>query len=583
MNFWNMAVLGLVFLAPVATVFFLLMKRSGAPGVERRTTTMLFALAAIAGILGVAHYAQPTKIEFLWPLTLEQSGYFEFSLQMLWSRFVWIFYTSMILIGFIAYDGFGRVKEQRVGALSLIGSFFFAILAFLSENTILSLMFIEISVFMLYAFGMEAGGEEGDLEKASYYKRSCFIFIGLAGMFFIALSRQLNTSSVVLMGAVLYILATVVSKYNPTRWSQFPSLFVHAGVALFLLERVLVDEPAMELTIPLAAIFAIGTVLFSAFSLLSPLVLGSAFWMMLSILGYLLYLRFSSGHPTDPFWGAYEAIGLGAAYALTTIFRFGARLELFWKRAIAFALLAIFMGIISGALPSVEIVTARIDNENSFMRVVMLGFLTFFISTVSAKSLAVSLRQKDDSKDSPNTLLACMGPAFLVIAAQIGLLVRWSDLNLDSSAMQELGTSLYDLRVLISGTAVGAGILAGGLLGFNMSFANWNKNRTLRMEDFFPNIDPRIMEWNLNLVALPERGIDWLSARANSAGEAGARMLDTLDQGFFGEKFFRRVSEYGTSLSLFTRFFHSGQARAYLFLGVLITLISSMVYLMEGR
>jgi len=49
------------------------------------------------------------------------------------------------------------------------------------------------------------------------------------------------------------------------------------------------------------------------------------------------------------------------------------------------------------------------------------------------------------------------------------------------------------------------------------------------------------------------------------------------------DKFFHALSEQGFKLSRFTRYFHSGQLRVYLFLGVLITLFSSLVFLMEGK
>lgn len=587
MNFWNLAVLGLTFLAPVAAILFIALKGDRAQEMEIRTCLSLFAIAMVSAALGVAHFDHPVMMELLWPLTMEQSGYFEFSFQMLWSRFVWIFFSASMLLGFAAYDASTAVSGQnrRIGLLFLIGSFFSSVLAFLSENTLLSLMFVEFAAFMLHAFGMETSGEQGDQEKASYFKRSCFIFLSLAGLFAIVLTRELSTSSVMLVGAVLYIFSTVVSKNNPKQWNQLPLLLVHIGMGLFLLERVLVDEASPALSIPFSAIFAVGAMLFSAFSLLSPASLGASFWLILSFLTYLLYLRFSSGHPGDPFWGSYEVIGLGAAYALATIFRFGEQFNLLWKRAFAFVLLAIFLGVISGALPSVEISAVRFDGETTLLRAALLGFLTFLISTVSAKALAVSLSQKQrGSSESSlsNSPLASLAPAILMLAAHVGLLIRWNELNFDSFSSGGLIAMFYDTRVLITTTAVGGGLLAGGLLGSNSGFANWTKSRSLEMENFFPGVDPGILRWNLRALALPERGLEWLSLRISSIGSITANWLDSLDRGFFGDKFFRRLSEYTTSLSLATRFFHSGYARAYLFLGVVVALVSSLVFLMEG-
>ncbi len=581
-----MAVLGLMFLAPAAAIFFFAFPSgTRASGLRVRVLLALFGVAALAAAVGVARIDHPVKMELLWPLTLEQSGYFEFSLQMLWSRFVWIFFSSSLLFGFAAYDGSVALegRSQRMRPLFLTGSFFFAVLAFLSENTLLSLMFVEIAAFALHAFGMEAGGTEGELEKASYFKRSCFLFLGFLALLAIALTRELSTPSVMLMGAVLYILSTVISKHNPRNWGQLALTLVHIGMALFLLERVMNQEVSPELWVPLSAVFALGCIVFAGISLLSPAGLGASFWLVLSVLGYLLYLRFSSARPADPFWGAYEAIGLGAAYAMATMYRFGERMDVLWKRALAFVLLALFLGILSGALPSVEISAARFDSETSLAKITLLGLLTFLISAVSAKSLGLSLAGAGGGSPRASSYLACIAPAFVLLATQAGALLRWNDLNFDSVAAGGLGAMLYDPRVLVTATALGAGLLAGGLLGANSRFAGWTKSHELRMENFFPAIDPSLVRWNLYLVNLPERGGEWVSIRISGFGGRVAGLLDALDRGFFGDKLFRGFSEYSSSLSLLTRFFHSGQARMYLFLGVVITLLSSFVFLMEGR
>ncbi len=588
MNFWNMAALGLTFLTPAGAVLIIAVKGKRAPGLEIKACLALFGVAMALAAVGVAHFDHSIKMELLWPLTMEQSGYFEFSLQLLWSRFVWIFYSGVMLLGFTAYDGLSQLQNGRGrrSLLFLAGSFFASALAFLSENILLSLLFVEISVFMLHAFGMESGGDPDQTEKAAYFKRNCFLFLGLAALLGIAISHELNASSVMLMGVVLYILSTVVSTHNPSRWDKLPLLFAQLGMTLFLLERVLVTEVPTQLAAPLSAIFAVCTLLFSILALLSPGTLGASFWMVLSFFGYLLYLRFSSARPADPFWGAYEAIGLGAAYALTTIFRFGEHLDLLWKRALAFGIVAILLGVVSGALPSVEISAARFDNETSLAHVVILGYLTFLVAVVSAKSLAVSFGEKNSagafSKPS-YALVACLAPAVIMLTTQVGVLVRWSDLNIESFLGGGLLELLYDPRVLATATAVGVGLFAGGLLGTNINFTKWTKSREAKMEDFFPRIDPALVARSLRLVSLPEQGVERVTAWLVIASATGASFLDSLDRGFFGEKFFHGFSEFSSSLSRLIRFFHSGQARAYLFLGALITLFSSLIFLLEGR
>ncbi len=583
MDFGNLAVLGLTFVAPAAALLFFVLRGENARGAEIKASQVLFGLGTLVATVGVARMDLPIKTELLWPLTLEQSGYFEFSLQPHWSRYVWILFTSALLLGFSAFDTHAALEtgRRRLRLLFLAGSYFASVVAFLCENALLSLMFIEMAAFMLHAFGMEEGGANGEQEKGSYFKRACFLCLGLVVLLGIALSREFSTASVMLLGAVLYLLSIVASKHNPSSWGRLPLTLVHVGMALFLLERVTSGEASSELWAPLAAVFAVSTAVLSVLSILSPSSLSGAFWLGFSFLGYLLYLRFSSTKPADPFWGIYEAVGLGAAYSMGVLFRFGEKTDLFWKRAASFLFVAIFLGVLSGALPSVEVTAARFDSETSLVRIALLGVLTFLVSAVAAKSLVLSFGKSSEASP-PKVYLTALLPSILVLAAQVGALVRWNDLNFENVALGGLPAMLYDFRVLVTASAVGAGMLAGSLIGARFRRGS-AVARELRMEDAFPGIDPALVSWNLQFVRLPERGIDRISALVAGWGLRTANSIDSLDRTVFSERLFRGFSEGSGWLSSVARNFHSGQARAYLFLGVLVTLFSCFLFLLEGR
>ncbi|HEY8280192.1 MAG TPA: hypothetical protein VIH99_11250 [Bdellovibrionota bacterium] len=581
MNFWNFAVLGTSFLAPIAGVLFFILKRERSQELEIKACLLIFGAAMAAAVAGIVHFNSPVKMEFLWPLTLEQSGYFEFSLQLFWSRFVWVFFMAAMFLAHMAYDGISFPREgHRKPGLLLVGSFAFALLAFLCENILLSLMFVEFSAFLLHAFGME--GEEGEIERASYFKRTCFVFLALVAVLGIALSREFSSSSVMLLGSVLYLFAVLVSRHTLTGWPQLPLLLVHIGMPLFLIERLMIGASSPELWAPLSAVFGLGVVVSAALCLLTPGMLGTAFWMAFSFLAYLLFLRFSSSKPGDPFWGGYEAVGLGAVYAIGVLFRFGDRLDLFWKRATAFGLVALFLGFVVGALPTVEMPATRFDSETTLIKIALLGFFTFMISAVSARGLMLSLEEKSKSASSRNTL-ARLAPSLVLLAAQTGALLKWHDLNFDDVAASGITGHLYDSRVLVTAAALLVGFLAGGLLGTNTGFVKWTKNRGRSMEDFFPVIDPAIVRRGLQAAQVSEQGIEWFSSRVRATGERAAGSLDETDRAVFGDKLFRGFSEYGSALSQITRFFQSGQTRAYLFLGALVTILSSLIFLLEGR
>src|SRR4051812_2291220 len=115
MNLLNLSVLVLTFVAPVAAVLFTARRSARAAGGEfqLRGCAILFGLAMVAAATGVWRFDKSIRMEFLWPLTLEQSGYFEFTLQLLWSRFVWIFFVASMLLGFAAFDGAADSREDR--------------------------------------------------------------------------------------------------------------------------------------------------------------------------------------------------------------------------------------------------------------------------------------------------------------------------------------------------------------------------------------------------------------------------------------------------------------------------------------
>jgi hypothetical protein len=578
MNFWNVTVLVLTFAAPTAAVL-LSSLRGRKMGGELRACMILFGVAAVTAAAGVARFDRPVRMEFLWPLTLEQSGYFEFTLQLLWSRYVWIFFTAALLLGLAAYDGPARVRGRRPGGLAfLTGTFFSLVLAFLSENILLSLFFAEIGAFTAHVYET---GEAEDGDTAPYFKRSCFIFLGLAALLGVALSRQLASSSIMLLGAVLYLVAILVSRHTSTRWSQIPVLLLSLAAGLFLLERVMADDVSPELWIPLAGIFGLGTVCFACLSLIAPDGLGGSFWMCCTVLGYLLFLRFSSAKPGDPFWGAYEAIGLGAAYAISQLTRFGGGLDLAWKRILGFIFLALVLVVASGAVPTVEASTIRFDSETSLPKIAMFGLLTFLIGAVSGRGFSSSFAK--GKTESAQTLVGVFGPAFAVLLVEAGMLLRWNELNLEGLAAGGLAALLADLRSLLAMASVAAGLLSGGLLGTNGSFAAWTLRRDPRMEKFFPAVDPSLVREAVDMLRVPEKSAEWVSARVRATTEKAAGALENFDRGLVGERVYRRLADSSVSLSEAIRLFHSGQARAYLFLGVLVTLAASAAFLWEGR
>jgi hypothetical protein len=586
MDFWNIAVTSLTFAAPLAAILFFAMKgKAGGPDSESKASLALFGLMFFAAAIGAFRFEHPVRIEFLWPLTVEPSGYFEFSLQLLWLRFSWILFSAAVFLGFAAFDGPGSFVGDRrpLRFLFLVGAFLFSVLAFLSENAMLSLMFAEITVFLMHAFGVGLGGDEGELERVSYFKRSCFLFLSLVTLLGIAATRMFTTNSIVLLGAVLYIISLVFSRHNFIDWKYLPLTLVQLGTALFLLGQVTHEDITAELAMPLTVVFGLAVLAFSAFSFLAAQALSSAFWMALTLLAYVLFLRFGSTKPSDSFWGTYEAVTLGTAFAIGTCLRFGSRFDLLWKRVLVFLLVSVLLAVISGALPGVESSAMKFEGDVALARAAILGLLTFFVAAASGKALALSFQEPAAKGTAGGAFASSLVPALIVLAIQFGALFRFSEINGESILGLDPLAVVYDLRVLMSAAGVVFGLGTGAILGSHSGFVVWTRNRGRKMEDIFPPVDPAIVEWNQNLVHGPERGLEWISGRLQFVTSQGAEFLEKMDRGVFGEKFFRGFSEYGSSLSLFVRFFHSGNVRMYMFLGVMISLFASFLFLLEGK
>jgi hypothetical protein len=586
MDFWNIAVPSLIFLAPVLAIVILgLSGGSSAKGstAELRWVAGVFGISLLAAIGGVVRFDQPVKLELLLALSTEPSGYFEFAFQLHWMRFLWIAFAAAILLALTLFDGARALAgENKASKLSfLLGSFLFSAMAFLSENTLLSLMFIEVTVFLLYAFSVRADGSEGELERVSYFKRASFIFLSLLAMLGLAATGQFGVNSIMLLGFVLYALSFLFSKHTFPDWRYVPLVTLQAGALFFLLGRIMKEGMSPELWVPLAGTFGVATAAFCAFSTIALTSLSASFWALFSFVCYFFFMRFGTNRPDDVFWGAYEVVALASAYALTQLVRYGRSADQSWKKGVSFVCAAILLGIVSGAVPGGDAGLARGINDP--FRMVAFGALTFFLAFVSGKALKVSF-SKDGAADPANGAYGrALAPAALAILAHVGVAFRIIDIYGENPFRLGLAYILSTPAVLVAGSTLVAGLALGALLGANSSYLAWAKVKEKRMEDLFPRIDPSLIRWNEQLAAGPDRLLRWVGAHAESLSDRAAGRLESADHKVFGDRLYRGFRSYSSSLSYLVRYLHSGSVRAYLFMGILVTLFSAFLFLLEGR
>jgi hypothetical protein len=583
MDFWNIVIPTLVFLAPALGIVVLGLRKSQSGLSDFRGGAVVFGVSILAALVGAFHFDQPVKLELLLPLSMEPSGYFEFAFRLYWIRFLWIAFSGALLLAFSLMDGkdCGGADSPSHKVSFLIAAFLFSALGFLSENTILSLMFIEITAFLLYAFGVRAEGAEGEQERVSYFKRSSFIFIGLLFMLALAATRQFSTSAIILLGLMLYSLSFLFSKNTFIAWRHVPLAALQAGTLFFLFGRIMREDMAPDLWIFLAGVFGVGAVVFSAFALIARSALGASFWVLFSFVGYLLFLRFFSVHPEDSLMGATEVIGLASAFSIVQFLRFGSQADQPWKKAAAFLLSGILLGIVSGAIPGADPGTGRSADP---VRLVSFGLLTLLLALGIGKSLMFAFSSPEQKKPAPSSAFTFgLIPALVTIVAQVVVLVRIADIVGESPFRLGLGYLITGPFVIVAGAAVVIGLLAGSLLGSNARYQTWAESKEKKMEDLFPRIDPSIIRWNEWVDQAPSRLTAWCGARGRLYSQIGAEYLETADRKVFGDRLYRGFREYSGSLSLLLRYLHTGNVRIYLFLGALITLLGSLLFLLESR
>ena len=442
-------------------------------------------------------------------------------------------------------------------------------------------MFLEIMIFLLHAFGIQSSPREGEQERVSFFKRSSFLFLSLLSLLALAATGKFGTNAVVLLGVVLYFLSFIFSRHSFSDWGYQSITLIQTGAAFFLLGRVIGEDLAPGLWVPISAIFAASGVIFAWFSLTSVTGLGSSFWLLFSMVGYLLYLRFSSGRPEDPFWGTYEAIALGAVYALASFFRFGRYADQGIKRAVYFAVAALLLAIVSGAMPGIDIAGARANLESP-VKLVTLGILTFLLSLVVGKSIMVSFTN-EENKEAGANFSSGLWPALVLLLIQVGAILRITDLYGEGPFRMGAAYLLTNPHIATMGIAVLAGIFSGLLLGANAGFVKKIRSNEQRMENLFPSVDPLAVAWNEKTFRYPERGMIWFSERMSHISGRSAAWVQNADKSIFAEKFYRIFRDYSVHVSQATRYFHSGNVRAYMFLGVLFTLLASVLFLMEGQ
>lgn len=579
MEFSTFIIPGMLLATPILLLVLLLFPRKiEIPGFEKKVIISLFVFQLFVALLGFLRFESEVKMGFVLPFTSDTSGYFDFSLSLHWTRFLWSMVNSAFLIALFIYDGESRFsdKNSRVRFMFLAGSSFFSGLAVLSENIILSIMFVEMMFFLFHVDGLLAGEEESEQERGAFFRRAVFILFGLAACLVLGAFGVFETKAIILVSALIYAGSLIFSRHNFSSWSSLAISAAKMGAAFFLLNRVLKAEMAPELWFGVAVVFGLITIAFSLFSILSNRSTDSAFWLFFACFSYLFFSRFLSGIPQANFWTAFEGIGLLAAYAMALLVRFSAPAGDYSRRILNVAAAVFLLSIFSGAAPGLELASHELERNDSIVKTVLIALVSFFLALNAGKSVLLANETNESKKSFGLPMWAPAVFLFIVQSAAIAFFLHLSSTDLEGffAGFARPEVQIHGAVLFVS---ILTGALAGSLIGSNSGFGNWLNKRNRRIGEFIPSVGSSAANISQRVILAPHVLVKWLGEIIAVRGNIISAGLERADDILFANKLYQASSKYTDMLSRAMRRAHMGNIRIYFFVGVLILLLGSIL------
>lgn len=576
----------LILAAPILSLLLFFIPKAREPArFEKKITISLFVFNFLISLLGMLRFQNEFRVGFVIPFSLDGSGFFDFSLYLFWSRFIWIMVTSACLIALSVYDGekqfLGENKKLRFYFLA--GVSLFSSLAYLSENILLSILFLEVTLFFFHADGLISGADEAIQERDAFFRRALFVVVGLLATFALSCFSFFEPKGIILICGLIYISALIFSRHNFTEWSSLPISTAKMAASLFLLNKIMKSDLAPSSWLFIAGAFGVVSAFFSLFSFLSNKTRESSFWLLFSCFTYLLFLRFYSGIPQANFWSAYESIGLLAAFSLSIIVRYAGFLKGPSSKAAAIVASLFLLLLISGVFPGLEEASKELERKNTVLDFVAMAIVTFLLAATVGK--ASIFPAKKDGASADEHFYPIWITALLLLILQIcavAFYLNLSSINFDTYA-EAFARPEVQLRLGALLLAITTGILSGGLIGVNGRFRTWIERRNTSLPEFLPSLGSTTVDWSEKITMGPQRLVSWVLEVLARRGSGFSSALEKTDYFVFATRLQGHLAEYSINLSKFVRRAHVGNARIYFLVGVALALFGSIIFIVGGK
>ena len=464
-------------------------------------------------------------------------------------------------------------KHPTLSYLYWLGAFFSGLIVLLAGQVVMGIIFAEIAIFLMHAYHLLDGGQDGQSTRVSYFKRSALIFIGLTLMMVLYLAGAFTVGPIILFGTALYVMAIILSNSDFKKWSNFAPTIYSVYIGTFIFMRVLQPGLATELWVPLAMVFTVFALLFSGLSLLSLSGFSSYYWWAMGLICYLFALQFSSNNPSGHSWTILSILFLMSVVVLSGLSEtVMSKLRVGMKRGLRAIVIILFMQLI-GALPGLG---AALEMQHPLNYILVThGILVFILSMALVKILFLPAGADNTSERSQQALMgmgSCLAVLFFAQFFILFALGRSGDISGD---WLDLDPTKYLSPLAFLGLVI-IGLFAAYFLAKNQKYFSYLNRRNLKSADRIPMVNPIYSQINETIANSPQVRMDLLAVKAERLLDRISGVTGYVEERFLQRGVWREGNVYLSSLSRYVRFFHRGSVRFYMFAAIVFFLIWSV-------
>jgi hypothetical protein len=557
--------LGSLLIAPLLVLLAFVLLPSISEVRAAQILSILFSGVALTAMAGAYQASQPFRAEFLWPISGESSGHFNFSLLLQWERLSSIAMFNCILLLMSRASGPPRQNSvYQLGshwerALLLLSSAVWSLMITV-ENFSLSILFLEGGLFLghIWLCLRDVAGRVS--EQSAFLKRLYFNLMALVALIAFTLFFRGTPGSVIILASVFYGIGLFLSRKTIQDWPEALIVLALSIGWMTLLSRALIEAGMGEyyfyLGLALGAFSLIGF-LFSAMAVHW----GNSFqWFVFGAAMFSAFFRFTSKPMEVVGWLGHDLV-TGAALLgfLISMRLFAFPIGHLLVAAISLLQLVLLLQISVG-FPWFEAAGGLgIAQQPIVWSVIILGH--FLGALALARGSASVYREEKAEKALTLEDMGYWALAFLVVILIFAKVFS-------TKAVTGFNILPRDLESFVAIFVVVVGYIFGGFLGLRVRRAG-AVSKEARFEDLFPDLN------GMQGVFLPaiSFGLWKKGNRLENLGSAPFRAmvwLERADRQFFSSLFFngqRWLMEKWTNL-LFSA--NNGNMQFYFLFSMLV-------------